>query len=280
MKRIGRLVLIALGVLVGFCLLGSLAKPNKNATTAEPPSSKAKASIAEAPTKEASKPVEPDPPPSSSPATPTPPGKWDDPTFVRFAVANEKCPDNFWAVLKVPAPGEDEFERKPNEAKRAELAKSIRATTYVAELSEFELSEYDFKKQQFVLSVNSVFSCKVYGIIYTSVALAPAKVKQDRTGLGPGDDSVAGRFEWKAEPLRFALKVPEAQAKRFRDDDPVTVEVAFKVVGADENKVILRNEFKEDVGAGPVVKTTVLGVRVGTVDDKPPFVDTLPEPRK
>lgn len=215
---------------------------------------------------------------------PTAKDKWEDPAFVRFEVYKEWCPKDFWAVLKVPAPGSDEFERKSHEDKRAELAKTIRATTYVADLNDFELSEYDFKKQQFVLSVATVFFCKIEDVGSTSVALAPAKVGEDRTGMMRGEENIAGRAVWRAEPLRFVLKVPEKEAKQFREDNAKSfkVEVAFKVIGSDQHKVMVRNQFndKEDVGAGSLLKATPLGVRVVAADEKVPRVDTLPEPKR
>src|SRR3954471_8716422 len=58
---------------------------------------------------------------------------WEDSSYVEL-VADRACPPNFWALFPGEPPGANKEEKKANNAKRAELAKALRAQTYLVKL--------------------------------------------------------------------------------------------------------------------------------------------------
>lgn len=279
MKRIAKLVLIAIGSLIALCIVSSIIGGRDNTPSSTAPRTSDPPAVR-------SVPAHASPVVSADSGTS---GPWANPDFVRFTEEGKACPLEFWAVLN-RTPGKDEFEAKANVAKRAALEKKVKASTYIVVLESFRfsLSDYDFQKGQFMLEGPSVFSCDIEGVDSTAVALRPPRAVENREGMKRSDDNLIGILEWQAEPLRFPIKMAEGAAQAFRRDNqsglgsarPFHIEVAFSVIGGDEHKRTVRgpNEGEtQEVGAGLVVKAAIKGVRVSMEGGSRVYLDTLPE---
>ena len=210
---------------------------------------------------------------------------WDNAEFVTIE-DGEDCPYDLWALFPTYTPGGDEFERKANAAKRAELVKKLKETTFVLKMDSIpgvKLEDYDFKKKAFPVVVEGIHSCRqLRELPNVSISLNPPSAKPDRTATGE-----IIMFGWTAQPRTLLLPVPEATAKDWRTahqgpwdvSAKLTVRTAFQFVrlDTDSRPYVAHNGEKMNIGAGPVLVTNVLGTRIDgpegtlldTMKDKP-----------
>lgn len=193
---------------------------------------------------------------------------WADPAYLRVKTG-KPCPDGMWALFP-ETPGEGD-EKTANEAKRAELAAKVRASTFVAVLpfdSGVTLRKYNAKKKALTVQVDGVMEC-VDGLGLLAVAWGqPAKAVRPPK---PDDDEeeVSQQAVWRAQPLTFALPfATAAEAQAFRENQGIGVEarIVFTLGKVDVDKRGKKGEV--DWGAGRLVHVDVVGVRIATDHEK------------
>jgi hypothetical protein len=211
---------------------------------------------------------------SSEPA-PTDPF-WDNPSYIR--VANDAdCPEGLWSLFQ-DVPGGGDAERKANKAKQPELAKAMKAGTFVVKLkgpSDIKLLEYDAAKAQFPLEIIGMVDCQD-SIGHLGVAWGEAKA------VDPGH-SVAQRGAevqesiWQATPLPFSLPMKSmSEARDFKANHRFDLDgrLLFKVGSTEVNKKMIKSGKQlEDWGAGRLIHASVIGVRLTTDHGKTVLID-------
>lgn len=198
---------------------------------------------------------------------------WADPAYLTLK-DDGPCPDGFWALFPLEAPGADAAEKKANEARRAELAARLRAATYVTETLDVKLGEFDSGKGEIPVTVKGSLDCTDSAGRVT-IALAPA-----RPELPENRDF--GQYQWVADRLAYArpLKLSEASAFKRTHQTGLGARLVFKLGKAENHKKLERitespeeraERLKHDIpggggiedwGAGRMIRADVLGTRV------------------
>lgn len=207
---------------------------------------------------------------------------WDDASLI--SIRDEgKCPDNLWALFKMPAPGADAAEKKANESKRKEYAETLRNATYVISFRNgtgLSLDEYIASKGYFPLTAKSTIDCKD-SVGNVTIALAPAKAQTPPTSAAKEGAGYTMRI-WYAEPQSFQLPMESmGAAKEWRQKSSLGLEAKFifklgktaidkklekvaKHVEKAGGETIEIGGGSEDWGAGRVVHADVQAMRITT----------------
>ena len=200
---------------------------------------------------------------------------WDDRSFL--VVRNEKaCPEGLWALFSGKAPGGDDAARRANEARRSELASSLRGKTFVARLrgsEEVKLADYDAPKGQFPVELKGVIDCED-SIGRIAIAFTEPKAITPKGSVLSGDAVVESIWDAPAKTFTVPMKsVSEAKAFRERHLLGLEAYVVFKLGKTDvhQRRVKIEKETAGDVsigggvqdfGAGRMVRAEVEQVRI------------------
>lgn len=192
---------------------------------------------------------------------------WDNPSYIK--VANDAdCPEGLWSLFP-DVPGGDDAARKANKAKQPELAKAMKAATFVVKLkgpTDLKLLEYDAAKGQFPFEVIGMVDCQD-SIGHLGVAWGEAKA------VDPGHSAAQRGAElqesiWQATPLPFTLPMKSmSEARDFKANHRFDLDgrVLLKVASTEVNKKMIKSgKQMEDWGAGRLVHASVVGVRITT----------------
>lgn len=199
---------------------------------------------------------------------------WDDPDKV--VIRHESpCPDGLWALFGGPAPGGDEETRKQNDARRAELARTLKAKTFVARLhgpEELKLQPYDAPKGHFPLELKGTIDCED-SIGRIAIAFTNARViPMPTSSLSEGSPQMM----WDAPPRRHQLPMKSmADAKSFQAKHQFGMEgyIVFDIAKTDTHRKMVRTAKEtqgevtiggttDDYGAGRLIRADVKDVRV------------------
>jgi hypothetical protein len=198
------------------------------------------------------------------------------------------CPEGFWALFPGEAPGDTPEEKKKNAARRGELVAQARAATYAVKLrapSQVKLQEFNAPKGHFPLEVDGSIDCNdTIGRI--TVAWTAAKAIDPGNSAGKDGAEVSQNI-WQAPPLQYTLPFStSAEAKSFSAAHRFDLDtrVLFKLGAAKVDKKMFKTTkvqdgevtiggANEDWGAGRMVQTSILGVRVATDREKTQLIE-------
>jgi len=204
---------------------------------------------------------------------------WTDSEYVHIR-DEARCPLALWPLFPGKAPGADAAEQKKNEADRKELAAALRQKTFVVHLigpSYVTIGDYDSAKGQVTLSVAGEVDCTDDA---GRVTFAFGKPEAQ-----PPEGRDFGQYVWTAEPLTYPHPVKMSESRTFQNENRLGLEarVVFALGKAEVHKKLVRNEISaeeraerkkhdipddtggmEDWGAGRLLKTRILGVRVAS----------------
>lgn len=200
---------------------------------------------------------------------------WDNSSLV--VVRNEKaCPEGLWALFAGQAPGGDDAARRANEAKRGELASSLRSKTFVARMrgpEELKLREYDAPKGYFPLELRGVIDCED-SIGRIAIAFTEPKAITPKGSALSGDTVVESIWDAPPRPYQVPMRgVSEAKAFRDRHQFGLEAYVVFKLGKTDVHHKKMKIEKEsagditiggnvQDFGAGRMVRAEVDQVRI------------------
>ena len=219
---------------------------------------------------------------------------WEDSTYIPLR-ADGPCPENFWALFGGEAPGATKQEKKANAARRPELAKALRAQTYLVKLrapDEVKLFPFDATKNEFPLEVAGTIDCTDS---IGHIAIAWSSVKAGDPGASAAKEGAdVTQNIWMAQPLKFVLPMKGmADAKEFDQKNRLglSARVFFKL-GKGEIDKKLKKIAKvvekaagetlsigggvEDWGAGRMVRAEGVGVRVASDKEKTMLIEKRP----
>lgn len=211
---------------------------------------------------------------------------WEDPSYVVIK-QDGPCPENFWALFGGDVPGATKEEKKANAAKRPELAKALRAQTYLVKLrapDDVKLHPFDATKNEFPLDVIGTIDC-TDSAGHIAIAWSPVKAGD------PGNSAAKEGAEitqnvWMAQPLSFRLPMKGmADAKEFDQKNRLALSARLffklgkgeidkklkkigKVVEKAAGETLTIGGGVEDWGAGRMVRAEGVGVRVATEKEK------------
>jgi hypothetical protein len=279
----GGLLLLAL---IAVVWPGKQEKPRPEPPRQEPATvAKETAPAPSTPAQQAAVKAAPEPSPQQA-GQPTNTGFWASEGVIAFADGGD-CPDGLWALLPGEPPGKDEFEKRKNAGRRDELAKRMKQALFVLErephgllieMGGIDLGDYNFRQKLFPAKMEGTASCKLGpGESDVTIAFGPAKAVDE----SPASDGKVGGHEWKARPLEYALRVPEAEAPSFKKNHhgPLSAKLAFRIVGIKNHKLMARyggnKKDIEDYGAGVLVEAKIAAVRID--DDEENLLDTSPK---
>lgn len=201
---------------------------------------------------------------------------WDDAAYLKVS-PDGACPEGLWALFPGPAPGDDAAARKANEAKRAELARSLKDATVLLKLrvgDSLKLLDYNAAKGELPIELKGVIDCKD-SAGNVSIGLGDAKAITPGSSAAKQGAEVAMRI-WDAPALRYVHPLRSmADAKEFLTKHRFDLEarVVFKLGRAEVDKKMVRiakatsgeisiGGGNEDWGAGRMVRAQLLGVRI------------------
>lgn len=220
---------------------------------------------------------------------------WEDPSYVVIR-PDGPCPENFWALFGGEAPGANKEEKKANAAKRPELAKALKAQTYMVKLrapDDVKLHPFDATKNEFPLDVLGTVDC-TDSMGHVAIAWS-AQVKAGDPGNSAAKDGAeVTQNVWMAQPVQFRLPMSGmAQAKEFDQKNrlALSARVFFKLGKTEIDKKLKKigkvvekaagetltiGGGVEDWGAGRMVRGEGVGVRVATDKEKTMVMEKKP----
>lgn len=222
------------------------------------------------------------------------------------ALVVDECPAALWSVLPTVLPGRDAFDRQLSDRSRAATQRALRAQSFIVQLPDRVLGEYDFQRSGFVidLALPTATSCRAPAgnwlterggalvdvdevlLVWSSPRLALTRIEG-----GIGEDwfpiSLSPRyvrseelrvqpFHWEASAKVF-VSVPVDQARAFRQrfatNLTVQLLVRFSAGRFDAPRTVAYASVAEHaffrvlhVGAGAVAVGTIARVQVNFED--------------
>ncbi|MFL5320724.1 MAG: hypothetical protein ACJ790_13770 [Myxococcaceae bacterium] len=208
---------------------------------------------------------------------------WDDPSLIEISDEG-KCPEGIWALFPGSAPGADAAEKKANESKRAELAKSLREKSFTLKLRTgrgVELQDYNAAKGFYPVEVKTSVDCKDSAGTVT-IAVGDAKAQTPPNSAAKEGAGQTMRIWW-SPPAEFTVPMKSmSDAKAWKDKNLLGLEAryVFKLGKAEIDRKAVKVEKhvektsvgdikigggSEDWGAGRMVRGDVEKMRL-TVD--------------
>ncbi len=215
---------------------------------------------------------------------------WEDSSYVEIK-PDGKCPEGIWALFPGETPGADKEEKKANEKKRADLAKTLKETTFLVKLratDQVKLGEYDAPKGAFPLEVIGTIDCEdSFG--HVAIAWTEAKAGDPAKSAAKQDADVTQAM-WMAEPLKWSLPMNGVSAakefepkNKFQLSARVVIKLGksewdhkLKKVPKAGDKNISIGGGTEDWGAGRMVHAELVAVRVATDKEKTSLFEKKP----
>ncbi len=212
---------------------------------------------------------------------------WDDASYVKV-VPDGQCPEGIWALFSGDAPGDTPDEKKANAARRAELAKKLRESTFLVKLrapTTVKLHEYDAPKGQFPIEIAGSVDCTdSFG--HLTFAWTPAKAITPGLSAAKQGAEVAQNI-WVAEPMTFHLPMrSQSEAREFKEKRRLDLHarIVMKLGKTEVDRKMFRTTKQtsgdisigggvEDWGAGRLVRAELLGLRLATEHEKMPLIE-------
>lgn len=207
--------------------------------------------------------------------------EWDSPDFLKVSLGRP-CPEGLWSIFP-GAPGETPDEIARNEAKRPELDKKMKESTFYVLLTHgngVTMRKYNAKKKQLTIEVDGLVEC------YDKLGLLSVAWGEPAKPFRPpppdaDEEEMTPQAVWRAQPLLFPIPFPNAkEANAFRDKEGLGLEarLVFTLGKVELDKKVLKtakplpdagavNE-QLDWGAGRLVHVELKGVRVATDFEK------------
>ncbi|MBK7863591.1 MAG: hypothetical protein IPJ65_34295 [Archangiaceae bacterium] len=201
--------------------------------------------------------------------------------------AEGPCPEGIWALFKGDAPGADKAEKKANESKRADLAKDLKAQTFMVKIRApdgVKLKDFDAPKGVFPLEVQGSIDCTdSFG--HVAIAWTQAKAGNPGNSAAKQDAEITQNY-WLAPPVTFTIPMKSmAEAKEWANANRIglsaravfklgKVEVdkklhkVAKVTEKAQGETISIGGGTEDWGAGRLVRAELIGLRVASDHEK------------
>ncbi len=226
-------------------------------------------------------------------ANPELPSPYND-TDVQLLVNDAKCPNGLWALFPGAAPGSTDEEKKSNQAKRAELAKSFEGKRFLIKMRPpaVRLSPYDPPKGRFTLEVDGTIDC-TDSMGHIAIAWTDAKAISPAASAAQEGNDITQNV-WSAKPTVFEVPMPRQEdalvyekanrlglsARAVIRFDKVDVDKKLKKIGkvsaeAFGEKLGYGGGF-EDWGAGRLVRAKVIGLRVASEGEKKQLFELKP----
>lgn len=206
---------------------------------------------------------------------------WEDPTHVKLGNVDATCPEGLWALFPGKVPGEG-AEKEANQAKRAELAKKLRETTFTVRLrGGMGVTVKDFNAAEMKIPV------EVAGSIDCTDTLGRITIAWGNTKAVSRTDTPLPVNYWQSQPLGYPLEQKSsAEAKEFlaqhRFDIYTRLQVKVKDATTDRKMLPVPQvsetgdqvgERLEDWGAGRLVRMQVQAVRIAVDQEKTPVLE-------
>ena len=201
---------------------------------------------------------------------------WSDPTNSRIEDDGD-CPEHLWTLFPGRAPGENEFAQRRNNQQRHDLLRDLRQTVFVlgsldSGNLDATLGEYDFRRHAFPVDVPGMATCGrslLHARYATTIAFGRPRWEDEGTGF-------LSRHEWRADPMRFWVPVPESEAPAFRDGNRrnLGAMVAFRVRSGQQPRSI-GGVSTSGTEAGRLVSTSIVGIQVFRRRDHRVIVDVV-----
>jgi len=197
------------------------------------------------------------------------------------------CPEGFWALFGLEAPGATPEEKKTNEANRKTIAEGLKRSQFMVKLrvgSGVALKPFDPPKGLFTVEVQGMVDCTD---ARGHIAIAWSEPKP--TSRAPGE---LAQWYWDAPPVIFTLPMKSMlEAKAFETENRIglTARIVFTLgkaeldkrptkvpkvstsAGSDEK--IEYGGGTEDWGAGRLVRAELVGIRVAVDRDRKQLFD-------
>jgi hypothetical protein len=211
---------------------------------------------------------------------------------VTVLLPDAPCPEGLWALFAGEAPGASPEEKQANQAKRAELAASFASRRFMVKVrgpAQLPLPPFDAPNGRFTIEVPGTIDC-VDSLGRVALAWTEARPVDPGRATGELKQNV-----WQATPVRFELPMTSlTQAKEFTDKNRLglSARIVFTLGKTEVDKKMKRppkvtrevgdetlviGGADEDWGAGRLVHTTLLGVRVATDRDRAMLFDQRPQ---
>lgn len=215
-----------------------------------------------------------------------------DETQGTILTSDGQCPQGLWALFPGGPPGATPEEKRANQARRAELAQAISASSFLVRLqapAKVTLLPHDAVNGKFVIEVAGSVDC-VDSTGHVTIAWTGAKAVEAPPSAVSGGAEVRPNI-WEAPPLTFEIPMKSlSEAKAYYDANRfgLSARVALKLekgqvdkklkkVGkmmkAMPDQTIAYGGGVEDWGAGRLVRATLLGVRVATEQERKELFD-------
>lgn len=206
------------------------------------------------------------------------------------------CPQGFWALLPTVAPGATAEEKKANAAQKKTLAEQLRARQYMVKLRapSVKLSAYDAPKGQFVIEVPGTIDC-TDATSGQRIAIAWTEAKAGTPAASAAKEgSELVQQIWQAPGVVFDHPVKSMiEAKAFESGNRIglSARVVFKLGKVEVDRKLKRvskvqekahgetlafGGGDEDWGAGPLVHTELVAVRVASQGEKQQLYEVRP----
>lgn len=207
--------------------------------------------------------------------------------------ADGPCPEGLWALFAGDAPGANPAEKKANQAKRAELQKTLKAQSFLVKLrapDQVQLQPFDAPKGEFPLEVLGGIEC-TDSAGHIAIAWTAAKAGDPGNSAAKADADITQSM-WLAPKVTFALPMKSMlEAKEFNNKNRLglSARVVFtlgktevdkklkkvaKVVEKAHGETLQIGGGTEDWGAGRLVRAELIGLRVAIDQEKTQLFET------
>ena len=191
------------------------------------------------------------------------------------------CPEGFWALFGLEAPGASPEEKKLNDANRKSIAEGLKAKQFMVKLrvgSGVALKPFDPPKGIFPVEVQGTIDC-------TDARGRIAIVWSEPKATSRGEPGSPAQWFWDAPPVVFSLPMKSMlDAKAFETENRIALSarVVFTLGKTEVDKVSTTagSEEKveygggmEDWGAGRLIRAELIGIRVAVDRERKQLFD-------
>jgi hypothetical protein len=215
-----------------------------------------------------------------------------DETQATVLTPDSRCPESLWALFPGEAPGSTPDEKRANELRRAELARTLSAKPFVVLLqapARVTLHPHDAVNGRFLIDVAGEIDCIDSGGHVTIAWTKAMAIEAPASAISRGSEVLPNI--WQAPAVSFELPMKGlTEAKSFYDANRfgVSARVAItlkkgeidqklkkvgKVSKEMPDQTLAYGGGVEDWGAGRLVRANLVGVRVAADQEQKELFD-------